>query len=121
MRLAAALGALILVSAAAQAAANAKNGEIVFGRCAQCHTAAKGGGNGLGPNLFGVSGRKAAALPGFPYSPALKNANITWTDANLHKWFENPMKMVPGTRMAFAGVRRSQDIDDLIAYLKTQK
>lgn len=112
--------ALAAVSTAA-VAADAKHGEEVFGRCAMCHNADKGGGNGLGPNLNGVVGRKAGSLPGFYYSPVLKAANITWTDDKLRAWLANPQKLVPGNRMAFAGLRKPQEIDDVIAYLKTKK
>lgn len=117
----AAVVALALLSAAAQAAGNAKQGEIIYGRCGACHTVEKGGGNGLGPNLFGVVGRKAGSVANFPYSPALKNSKIVWTEANLSKWVADPQKMVPGTRMIFNGLRNKQEIDDLVAYLKSKK
>ena len=106
---------------AASAAGDAKRGEALFGRCAQCHSADKDGGNGLGPNLFGVAGKKAASVPNFYYSPALKNAHITWTDDKLHAWIADPQKMVPGTRMIFSGLKKPQEIDDVIAYLHTKK
>lgn len=109
------------LSSAALAAGDAAKGEAVFNRCAMCHNAIKGGGNGLGPNLFGMVGRKAASLTGFPYSPALKNSKIVWTDDMLRKWVRGPAKMVPGTRMVFAGLTRPQDVEDLVAYLKTRK
>jgi len=121
MRKIAAVVALTLLTAAAQAAGNAKQGEIIFGRCGACHTVEKGGGNGLGPNLSGVVGRKAGSLQGFPYSPALKNSKLVWTEDTLHKWVADPQKLVPGTRMIFNGLRNKQDIDDLVAYLKTKK
>jgi cytochrome c len=116
----AALAALVCITHQA-VAADAKHGEQVFGRCAQCHNADKGGGNGLGPNLFGVAGRKAASLPNFYYSPALKKSGIVWTDAKLKAWVSNPQKLVPGTRMVFAGLKNQQDADDLIAYLHSKK
>ena len=62
----------------------------------------KDGGNGVGPNLFGIAGRKAATVDGFNYSGPMKAAGITWTDDNLAKWVAGPAKMVPGTKMAFA-------------------
>jgi cytochrome c len=102
-------------------AGNAAKGETVFMRCALCHNANKGGGNGLGPNLFGVVGRKAASLPGFYYSPALKKSGITWTDNKLAAWLAHPQKLVPGTRMAFAGLSNQKDIEDVIAFLKSRK
>jgi cytochrome c len=115
-----ALGLLGAATAAAHAADAAK-GANVFKRCAMCHTDAKGGGNGIGPNLFGVVGRKAASLPDFMYSGALKNAGLTWTPATLDKWISGPMRMVPGTKMAFAGVPNAEQRADLIAFLATLK
>ena len=116
-----AIVAIICLASSAVAAGNAKQGETVFGRCAMCHTADKDGGNGLGPNLFGVVGRKAASLSGFSYSPALKGTNIVWTDDKLKAWLTAPQKMVPGTRMVFTGLKNAQEIDDVIAYLHTKK
>ena len=92
-------------------------GKAVFSRCAACHTNIKGGPNGIGPNLFGVVGRKAAAKPDFSYSTALKNAHIVWTGQTLNAWIANPAKMVPGTRMVFAGISDPKQRADLIAYL----
>ena len=111
----------IAATPAMSAAGDAKKGEVVFRQCQLCHTATKNGGNGLGPNLFGVVGRKAAAVPNFGYSPALKNAHIVWSEDELKKWLANPQKLVPGTRMAFAGISSPQDIADIIAYLQTRK
>jgi cytochrome c len=113
----------IAFCAAAQAGSpgNAARGATVFQRCAMCHNANQGGGNGLGPNLFGVAGRKAASLQNFYYSPALKGSGIVWTDDMLEKWVQNPQKVVPGTRMVFAGLKNQQDVDDVIAYLHSKK
>ena len=112
--------ALTTVAAQADSSGDAARGAALFNRCALCHNANKGGGNGLGPNLFGVVDRKAASLPGFYYSPALKNSNIVWTEDKLRQWLQGPAKMVPGTRMVFAGVK-PQEADDIAAYLKTRK
>jgi cytochrome c len=112
---------VLLGSSAAVAAADPVRGEEVFHRCQLCHNAVKGGSNGLGPNLFGVVGRKAAAVPNFSYSGSLKKSNIVWSEEMLRKWVTNPQKLVPGTRMVFAGIRKAQEVDDLIAYLKTRK
>lgn len=123
-----AAGTLTFIAAAAQAgggsgpgAGDAAKGAAVFQRCAICHNANKDGGNGLGPNLFGVAGRNAASLPNFPYSTALKSSGITWTDDKLKAWVSSPSRVVPGTRMTFAGLSDKQQIDDLIAYLHTRK
>lgn len=113
--------ALIVAAPAAQAAGNATAGKEVFARCAICHNATKGGPNLIGPNLWGVVGRKAAIVPNFYYSTALKNSGITWTADKLDAWVTNPAKLVPGTRMTFAGLPSAQQRADLIAYLTTLK
>ena len=96
-------------------------GKAVFQRCAICHKADKDAGNGLGPNLFGVVGRKSASLPGFEYSGPLKASGITWTTENLSKWVAGPAKMVPGTKMAFPGITSKGDIRNVVAYLDSLK
>ena len=96
-------------------------GKLVFKRCAICHKVEKDGGNGVGPNLFGIVGRKSASVDGFNYSGALKKAHITWTEKNLAKWIAGPAKMVPGNKMAFGGVAQKSQIHDLVEYLKTLK
>jgi cytochrome c len=102
-------------------AGDAKKGQQGFAICQTCHSVVKGGGNGIGPNLFGVAGRKAASLPGFYYSAALKSANITWTNDKLKAWIMAPARTVPGTRMTFAGISDPTKADDIVAYLDTLK
>ena len=106
---------------AAQAAGDAKAGADVFKRCAVCHTSDKDGGDGLGPDLFGVAGRKSASRPGFAYSGPLKKSGLTWTDANLAKWVAGPQRVVPGTKMTFAGLSSKKQQADVVAYLDTLK
>jgi cytochrome c len=113
--------ALLVLAAPAAAAGNAANGKTLFGRCAICHTVQKGGPNGLGPNLFGVVGRKAALLPSFMYSGALKASGITWTNDKLKAWIASPAHLVPGTKMAFGGLSNSSQQDDVVAYLDSLK
>jgi cytochrome c len=112
---------MLFFSAAAQAVGDSVNGAVVFQRCAMCHSAEKGGGNGLGPNLFGVAGRHSAALPDFSYSGALKASKIVWTDDKLRAWVSAPARLVPGTRMAFPGLSNPKQADDVIAYLHTKR
>lgn len=102
-------------------AGDAASGKTIFARCSICHTVQKGRANGLGPNLFGVVGRKAAAAPNFAYSSALKNSRITWTPDKLKAWISGPARMVPGTKMAFAGISNPKQADDVVAYLATLK
>lgn len=117
----AAVMAVALMAAPAAQAGNPANGKTVFGRCAVCHTTNKGGSNGLGPNLFGVVGRKAASLPSFNYSGPMKNSGITWTPDKLKAWIAGPSRLVPGTKMAFGGMSNAVQVDDVVAYLGTLK
>jgi cytochrome c len=113
--------ALIFGAAHAAAAGDAVKGAEVFKRCMVCHTTDKGGANKIGPNLFGVAGRAAGTAPGYNYSSAMKNAGLSWTDANLTEYLTNPKKKVPGDKMSFAGISNPDQVADLVAYLHTLK
>ena len=116
LTLTAASAALPLTAARAQ---NADNGKTVFRQvCGICHTVVAGK-NMVGPSLSGVAGRKSGSLPDFHYSDAMKNANLTWDEATLDKYLANPRGVVPGTLMAYAGLKDDQKRKDLIAYLAT--
>ena len=106
---------------AANAVGDPKAGAMVFKRCAVCHTNDKGGGDALGPNLFGVVGRKAASREGFAYSGPLRKAGLVWNEASLTKWAAGPARMVPGTKMAFPGLTSKKQQADVVAYLGTLK
>ena len=101
-------------------AGNAANGAKVFVQCKTCHVTTAGV-NRIGPSLHAVVGRKAGSVPGYTYSAANKNSGLTWTEAELFTYLEAPRKVVPGTKMTFAGLKKPQDRADVIAYLKTQK
>ena len=75
----------------------------------------------IGPPLFGVVGRKAGAVGGYAYSPALKASGVTWAEPQLRTYLQGPAKMIPGVRMPFAGVKNPTQLDDLVAYLNTLK
>lgn len=111
----------VLSSQAFASGQDITKGKLVFKRCAICHKVEKDGGNGVGPNLFGIVGRKSASVDGFNYSGALKKAHITWTEKNLAKWIAGPAKMIPGNKMAFGGVAQKSQIHDLVEYLETLK
>lgn len=87
--------------------------------CGACHTASENGAARVGPNLFGVAGRRAASLPGFNYSPALRNSGITWTPEQLRAFIQQPTRLVPGTRMSYAGVRNADQAAAIVAYLES--
>lgn len=105
----------------AQAAGNAASGAAIFNRCVICHDNRKNGVMKIGPNLFGVAGRKAGTYPGYSYSGAMKTAGITWTNAKLDAYLASPPQVVPGNKMAFAGISSSSERADLVAYLDTLK
>ena len=113
--------ASLAMATQAEAGGDATKGKTYFTRCAICHSNASGAPNRIGPNLFGVVGRKAGAIPGFFYSPAMKKSGITWTEDKLEAYIAKPQTIVPGNRMAFAGVADHQQVDDLVAYLETLK
>lgn len=96
-------------------------GKAVFqSACVVCH-ANRAGDNKIGPTLFGVVGRKTGSVPEYTYSPANLGANITWTDAELEAYLAAPRAVIPGTKMAYAGVKDATKRADLIAYLDTLK
>lgn len=85
--------------------------------CRACHSFEANGPNKIGPALHGVFGRKSGSVASFNYSPALLGAEFTWTPRALDAWLAQPATFLPGNRMAFAGVPRQEDRDNLIAYL----
>jgi cytochrome c len=108
-------------SAAAPAAtATANAAPASWNQCAICHKAEAGAANGLGPNLHGIIGRKAGAVEGFTYSPAMKASGIVWDDASLDAYIQKPQAKVPGTRMSYAGQADKAKRDEIIAWLKTK-
>ncbi len=110
-----------IASTSALAAGNAANGAGVFERCAICHSNTKTGGNKIGPNLFGVVGRKAGTYAGFSYSSAMTGSGIVWTDAKLDAFIASPSTLVPGNKMPFEGISNATQRADLVAYLDTLK
>jgi len=93
-------------------------GEKAFAVCKACHRVGEGAKNAVGPTLNGVVGRPAGMVEGFKYSDATKNSGLTWDEATLTEYLKNPKAKVPGTKMAFAGVKDDAKIADIIAYLK---
>jgi cytochrome c len=99
-------------------AGNATAGATVFAQCSACHAVGPTAQKGIGPVLNGVMGRRAATSAGYRYSAALRNSALTWDEATLAHFLRAPEQVVPGTKMAFPGLASSQDIADVIAYLK---
>jgi cytochrome c len=122
MRVAAFLTAISIVtlSAGPSLAQDAAAGEKVFAKCKACHLADEDK-NKIGPSLKGVMGRTAGTHAGFKYSPAMVEAGkagLVWDDAKLTEYLTAPKAMVKGTKMAFAGLKKDEDLANVIAYLK---
>jgi len=96
-------------------------GEKIFAKCSSCHTAAQGGANGIGPDLWGTVGEPIGkGKAGFAFSSALSGHGGNWTYENLFDWLKSPSAFAPGTKMTFAGLSKPEDRANVIAYLKQQ-
>jgi cytochrome c len=113
--------AATLTASGAFAGGNAANGHSLSARCTACHSMTSDGGNRVGPNLFGVVGRKAGTLAGYSYSSAMKNSGLVWSEDNLAKYLMSPSTVVSGTKMTFGGFQQQQQASDVAAYLATLK
>jgi cytochrome c len=103
------------------AAADPAAGEKVFAKCSSCHTAAQGGANGIGPDLWATVGEPIGkGKAGFAFSSALSGHGGNWTYENLDVWLKSPSAFAPGTKMTFAGLSKPEDRANVIAYLKQQ-
>jgi cytochrome c len=89
-----------------------------FALCAACHSIAPGE-QGIGPTLAGVFGARAGAQSGFESSQAMKDSGLTWNQANLDRYLADPRATVPGTTMAFAGVRNAAQRQAIIDYMRS--
>ncbi len=96
-------------------AASLARGEEVYSRCAACHSLAA---DRTGPRHCGLFGRRAGSVPGFAYSPAMKRSGIVWSARSLDRFLADPMGVVPGTTMGYAGVKDAGERADLLAYLR---
>lgn len=116
----AALAAAVLPGVAARAADADAGARVFRTQCGACHVA-EAGKNRVGPSLFGIVGRVSGTVEGFKYSAANKEAHVTWAPEVLDKYLVNPKATIPGTTMAYAGLKNDTQRADLIAYLETLK
>ena len=93
-------------------------GEKSFNKCRSCHQVGETAKNGVGPLLNGLFGRKAGTVPGYSYSAQNRDSGITWDEAVFAEYIKDPKAKIPGTKMAFAGIKNDKEIADLTAYLK---
>ena len=93
-------------------------------QCKACHTFARGGANGIGPNLWGVFGRRAGTSPGYRASPALRAAGVAglvWDRRTLNLYIANPRAFIPGTKMVMRGIDRPGDRNAIVAFLAARR
>ncbi|XP_054446658.1 cytochrome c-like [Pteronotus mesoamericanus] len=92
--------------------------KIFVQKCAQCHTVDQGSRRRTGPNLHGPFGQKTGHAPGFSYTDANKNKGTPWRGAMLMEYLKKPKKCIPGTKLIFAGIKKSSERAALVAYLR---
>jgi cytochrome c len=115
------LSALVVISSSAAASAalaqDVAAGKSSFNKCLACHAIGDGAKNKVGPVLNGLDGRKSGTIEGYAYSDANKNSGITWSEAVFKEYIKDPKAKIPGTKMAFPGIKNEKEINDLWAYL----
>ena len=113
------LGPATELAANAVASSDAGPGARLFRKCAICHSVSADGGGRAGPTLYGIFGRRAGTVPGYPYSGALRDSDVVWTEATLDDLFEQgPDRMTPGSKMPLQRIPNAHERAELIAYLK---
>jgi cytochrome c len=111
---------IVLASSAIVPAALAQDaaaGKSSFNKCLACHAIGEDAKNKVGPELNGLDGRKAGTVPDYNYSEANKNSGITWNEANFKEYIKDPKAKIPGTKMAFAGIKNDKEVNDLWAFI----
>jgi cytochrome c len=93
-------------------------GNAELQKCKICHSLNDGGDNRVGPNLFGVFGRKAGSASGFRYSDAMTQSGIVWNEETLANFLRDPKDSLPGNRMSFPGITDETALHDLLQRLK---
>jgi len=117
------LSALVVIASSAVASAafaddvDLAAGKSSFNKCLACHAIGEGAKNKVGPVLNGLDGRKSGTAPDYNYSDANKNSGITWNEAQFKEYIKDPKAKIPGTKMAFAGIKSENEINNLWAYV----
>ena len=115
------LSALIVIisltAASAALAQDAAAGKTSFNKCMACHAVGEGAKNKVGPVLSGLDGRKSGTVEGYSYSDANKNSGITWNKEQFLDYIKEPRAKIPGTKMAFAGIKNETEAQSLWAYI----
>jgi len=119
LNLAASAALFALASTSMTHAQDAAAGEKVFRKCAACHVVGEGAKNRVGPQLNDLFGRIAGSIENFKYSNAMADSGIVWDEETLADYLQNPRGYLKGTKMAFAGLKKDEEVADILAYLKT--
>lgn len=97
-----------------------ERGAKVYKKCKSCHTLEQGGRHKVGPNMWDLYGSTAGTKDGFAYSKVMKESGIVWDDETLSAYIENPRKYMPGNRMSYVGLRKPEDREAVLAYIKAE-
>ena len=111
---------MLLIALSSASAADLKKGKKVFNKCKACHTLVENK-HRIGPSLHGIYGRKAGVASKYKFSRAMKkagNSGLVWDDKSLAKYLSKPRSFIKGTKMAFAGIKKTRDMENLLAFLK---
>jgi cytochrome c len=115
------LRAMVIAAATAAAssalAQDVAAGKSSFNKCLACHAIGEGAKNKVGPELNGLDGRKSGTAEGYSYTDANKNSGITWNEAQFKEYIKDPKAKIPGTKMAFAGIKKETEVNDLWAFV----
>jgi cytochrome c len=111
------IAALIAAAPLSARAQDIKAGEAAFRKCLPCHAVGEKARNKVGPVLNGLDGRKAGTFPGYHYSSANKGSGIIWSKPEFLDYIKDPHAKIPGTKMAFAGIKNETEAENLWAYL----
>jgi cytochrome c len=106
-----------MFAASAAQAQDVAAGETSFHKCMACHSIGEGAKNKVGPELNGLDGRKTGTAPDYSYSDANKNSGITWNKDQFLEYIKDPKAKIPGTKMAFAGIKNETEAGNLWSYL----
>jgi cytochrome c len=117
------LSALVVLASMATAstalAQDAAAGKTSFNKCMICHSIGDGAKNKVGPELNGLDGRKSGSAPDYNYSDANKGSGITWNKDQFLEYIKDPKAKIPGTKMAFAGIKNETEAQNLWAYISS--
>ena len=99
------------------ASVSVADGKKVFKKCAACHSISKGGGNKIGPALWGVLGKKAGSVSDYKYSKAMAGHGKSWSFEEINGFLIKPKDWIKGTKMSFAGLKSEKDRAAVILYM----